>query len=438
VVGVFSHFGFTKANPFSHPYEIEVSFRDAKNLNPRAPVRIAGVDVGQVTKVEPAEGSAATVTMQLKDDALPLHEDARFKVRPRILFEGNYFVDVSPGSPSAGTLEDGATVPTSQTATAVQQSEVLGVLESDTRRNLRILLDEYGTKGLGRGGAEALNRTIPYLAPAYRRSSLTNDALLGTEPDRDIPRLLRGQANTAGALADNPEALKELVTDLNAVARGFGSQSQALAASVPALDDTLRAAQPALAEVNAALPTLRAFSREALPGVRSTTPTLDLGIPWIEQTRALVAPSELRGLAADLRHLVPGLVRLNTRLVPTLDQLRPLSSCTNHVLVPFMSTRIPSIEAGNSDQLVREQIMRSFVGLAGESRVSDANTPVFHIQAVPPAKLAGVHGGRIEPAAPPNPNMPPQHRPDVPCETQDPPNLSAPGGAANIYSGSGG
>jgi hypothetical protein len=71
--------------------------------------------------------------------------------------------------------------------------------------------------------------------------------------------------------------------------------------------------------------------------------------------------------------------------------------------------------------------MRSFVGLSGESRVADANTPVFHIQGVSPTNLTA---GRIEPAAPADPNTPPEHRPDVPCETQQPPNLAAPGGSA--------
>jgi phospholipid/cholesterol/gamma-HCH transport system substrate-binding protein len=179
--------------------------------------------------------------------------------------------------------------------------------------------------------------------------------------------------------------------------------------------------------VNAALPTLRAFSREALPGVRSSVPTLDAAIPWIVQARGLVGEDELKGLAADLRQAVPHLVKLNHRLIPALRQLRALSSCTSSVLVPFVESPIPSIEAGNSGQAVRSQLMRSFVGLAGESRVTDANTPVFHIQGVSPLNLTA---GRIEPAAPANPNMPPEHRPDVPCETQQPPNLAAPGGSA--------
>jgi phospholipid/cholesterol/gamma-HCH transport system substrate-binding protein len=434
LIALLAYFGFTRANPFSNPFELKASFRNAQNLGPGAVVRIAGVDVGEVTEVQAADGSdAATVTMALSDEALPLHRDTELRVRPRILLEGNYFVDIAPGSPSEPELDEGATVPVGQTASSVSLPDILSVLQSDIRSDLRTLLREYGSKALQDGGAEGFNRTIPHLAPAYRFSALTNDALLGADPDRDVQRLLRGQARTFAALADDPRALEELVTDLNAVAAALAGQDAALAASVPALRDTLRAGLPALAEVNEALPTLRLFAREALPGVRSSRATLDAAIPWIRQARGLVRSDELRGLAADLRRAVPRLVRLNDRLIPLLGELRALSSCTNRVLVPFAEAEIPSIEAGNSGQEARKQILRSFVGLAGESRVNDANTPVFHIQGVYPGKIGGPTG-RIEPAAPPDPGTPPVHRPDVACETQEPPNLAAPGGPVADYS----
>jgi phospholipid/cholesterol/gamma-HCH transport system substrate-binding protein len=436
VILVATYFGFTKANPFADPFELKAVVRDAQNLKPRAPVRIAGVDVGKVTKIEAAEDgrAAATVTMELRDDALPVHEDATIDIRSRILLEGNFFVDLKPGSPSAAHYESGDTIPITRTTASVTLPDILSVLQSDVRTDLQTLLREYGTEALSKGGAEALNQAIPSFEPAYRFSALTNDALLGVEPERDIGRLLRGQQRVFEALADDPEALRELVTDLNTTAGALASQDEALAASVPALRDTLRAGY-ALGELNAALPTLRAFASDALPGVRSSTPALDAAMPWITQARGLVQQDELRGLAADLRQAVPSLVRLNARLRPLLGQLRALSSCTNSVLVPFMESEIPSIEEGNSGHLVREQVGRSFVGLAGESRNHDANTPVFHVQGVNPLNLAT---GRIEPAAPPDPSLPPPHRPDVPCETQEPPNMQAPGGPATQFTGSGG
>ena len=233
-----------------------------------------------------------------------------------------------------------------QTATAVSLPDVLAVLTKDTRADLQTLLEEYGTKGLANGGAEAVNGTIPYLRSAYRRTAITNQALLGVQPNRDLRRLLRGQARTAAALVAQPETLKQLVTDLDSVAGALASQDSAFEASVPALRDTLRVGYPALADLDATLPVLRAFSVEALPGVRSTAPTLDVGIPWIAQARALVRPAELGGLAAELRATVPSLVKLNQRLVPLNGRLRPLSSCTNSVRCRSPSPPSPASRRG--------------------------------------------------------------------------------------------
>jgi phospholipid/cholesterol/gamma-HCH transport system substrate-binding protein len=438
VIGLLAYFGFTKANPFADPYELKAVVDNARNLQPRSTVRIAGVDVGKVTKVEPITESepATRVTMELREDALPLHQDAELKVRPRIFLEGNYFVELHPGSPSAGELDDGDTLPRSQTSASVSTSEVLAVFQSDVRTDLRSLLFEYGTRGLEGGGAAGFNRAVPYFEPAYRRSALANDALLGERPNRDQRRVLRGQQRTLEALASDTGALRELVTDLNVTAAALAREDLALEQSVPALRDTLRTGLPALASLNAALPSLRAFAREAVPGVRSSTPTLDVAIPWIRQQRALMSEAELKGVARALRGSIPSLVRLNRSQLDLLGQARALASCTNTVLTPFSRSPIPSAEPGNSGQEVRRQVMRGLVGLAGESRNHDANTPYFHIQTVKPTNLAGANGGRLEPLAPPNPNVPPPHRPDVPCETQEPPNLDAPDGPGVAPSGS--
>jgi hypothetical protein len=239
----------------------------------------------------------------------------------------------------------------------------------------------------------------------------------------------------AEALTVDEPALKDLVSDLNTVAGAVAREDESLRAAVPALRDTLRAGSPALASLNSALPPLRAFAREALPGVRSSDETIDAALPFLRQARALVAPDELQGTAAELRRQIPNLVSLNRRLIPFLGRQRELASCTNEVLVPYSRSPIPSGERGNSGSLVREQIQRSFVGLSGDSRTYDANTPFFRVQAVPPQELAA---GQVQPVPPSNPNTPPPHRPDVPCETQKAPNLNAPQGATAQFTNTGG
>src|SRR6476619_7898759 len=97
LVGVY--LGFTKSIPFRHHYTVTAAFLSANNLKKASPVRIAGVEVGKVTKIERASKGAngAIVTMQIQDKGRPIHEDATFKIRPRIFLEGNFFVDVTQG-----------------------------------------------------------------------------------------------------------------------------------------------------------------------------------------------------------------------------------------------------------------------------------------------------------------------------------------------------
>jgi virulence factor Mce-like protein len=439
LIALLSYFGFTKANPFAHPFVLHAVFDNVNNLKPNSPVRIAGVDVGKVTKVDAVtkgEG-AARVTMEIKKKGLPIHSDAHVKVRTRIFLEGNFFVDLQPGSPSAPKMKDGGTIPIEHTAAPVQFGQLLTALQSDTREDLKVFLREY-SKGLAGKGARGFNESIPYWKPAYRDSALANDATLGEQPDQDLQRVLRGQQRTFAALDADEGALRGLVTNFNITAAAFASQDQALSASVPALRDTLRAAQPALASVNGALPSLRRFALDALPAARSSDPTLSAALPFIRQARLLMRRSELRGLAAELRRQVPNLVALNTTSIPVLTQARALSACTNNVLIPFIRSPVPNVNGpdgshGNTNQQVRYQIQRDFPGLAGESRLSDGNNQPFHTSAAP-APVG------VQPAPPPLTTIDgkpqfrmPSRRPDIPCETQQPPNLNAPGGATSAF-----
>ena len=126
VVAVF--LGASKDIPFTRPFELKAVFENAPPILKNQSVRIAGVEVGKVSKVEPVGGDspAVVVTMKIKDEALPIHKDATIKVRPRLFFEGNLFFDVKPGTPEAGDVEDGDTIPVTQTSAPVQLDQVLG------------------------------------------------------------------------------------------------------------------------------------------------------------------------------------------------------------------------------------------------------------------------------------------------------------------------
>ena len=187
VILIATFLAFTKDIPFTKPFELKATFENSPPIQKNQAVRIAGVDVGKVSKIEPVGGDspAVVVTMKLKDEALPIHKDATVKVRPRIFFEGNNFFDIHPGSPSSPELDDGDTLPASQTSAPVQLDQVLGTLQieharepAQAARGLRRGAEQQAAAGRGRRpgsrevkgktAGQALNQTLDYSPEALR------------------------------------------------------------------------------------------------------------------------------------------------------------------------------------------------------------------------------------------------------------------------------
>jgi len=428
ILAVAVYFGFTKSNPFDDPYEVRAAFRTVNNLAPRSPVRIAGVNVGRVTKVEPlGDGRrGAVVTMEIEEAGLPLHEDATFKVRPRIFLEGNYFVDVRPGSPSAPVLDEGETVPVQQTAAPVQFGDFLQTLQSDTRDDLRRVLQEYG-RAFDSDGGDAYHRSMRYWRPAFENSAVVNDATRGIE-EHDLSEYLRGSARVAAGLDRDPDRLRSLITNFARTADAFADEQSQLAAAIRQLPRTLGTGRRALGVLRTAFPPLRRLVADMRPTLRSAPAALDAQLPLLRQLRGLTSAPELRGLVRDLRPVVPDLVELNRGGVALQEQQRLLSSCQNLVVNPWQNERIPDPNFRSTGPIY-EEAAQTFPGLAGESRSFDANGQYvrslannanyayligegrFYLTSTP---LQGIN---------PPPTREPRYRPDVPCETQERPDL---------------
>ncbi|MBA2763841.1 MAG: MCE family protein [Thermoleophilaceae bacterium] len=444
VLAVVIYFAYGGQRPFTETFAVDAVFSDVNDIKRGSPVRTAGVNVGTVTAIEPiGDGSnLIRLSMKIDDAGLSVHEDARVTVRSRIFLEGNYFVDLEPGTPSAPELASGATLPVNQTASPVQFGELLTALQSDTRDDLRSFLAEF-SKGLDRGGAEGFNEAIRHWEEAYRNTAIVNEATLGRRP-HDLRGVIAAQQKIFGALSRDERSLRDLVVNLNRTAGAFAREDDALRATIPALRDVLTTGRPALQSLNRGLPSLGDFADAALPAARSSRPALDEQIPFTRQARLLVGRNELGALAPRLRKTVPRLAHLNLQQTRTLEQTRAFASCQNNVLLPFSKTPIPHPYFEKLDgEPFFEQSPRSFVGLSGESRLSDANTPYFRVQAGGgPASLVspGVLGDDVfaqldfplQGIVPLRPDRQPSFRPDVPCETQEPPNLEPVAGGPEL------
>jgi ABC-type transporter Mla subunit MlaD len=395
-------------------------------------VRVAGVNVGKVEKVaSPGKGiGGAIVTMRMQKSGLPLHADATLKVRPRLFLEGNYFVDVFPGSPSAPLLEENALIPATQTKALVSVGQVLNVLQRDTREDLRLLLQELG-EGVIEGG-KGYNRSLPFQAPAFKYSSIVNEATLGQDPDgRALSRYIASASSVAEGLNRDPEALKNLVTDFATTAGAFASEQRNLSATFDELPRTLAVGQRALGSLNRAFPPLRRFVAAYRPAVRTSGPALDAQLPLVRQLRGLVSRPELQGLVTALRPLVPDLAELNRDGIELQEEQRLLASCQTGVVLPWQNDRIPDAIIPAKGKVFEEGV-RWLPGIAGESRSFDANGQYIKTTADGGNFAMATGDGRfflmgspLQGVQPPKVAKDPPLRPDVVCETQERPDLAA-------------
>ncbi|MBE2318222.1 MCE family protein [Solirubrobacter sp. CPCC 204708] len=454
VIAVIMYFGFTKDIPLKSGFELRAQFQSANSIRPNSPVRIAGVEVGKVKAVEPVEGSNdAMLVMELKDSALPLHENATAKIRPRIFLEGNFFVDLKPGTPGSPQLESGDMIAVTQTASPVQLDEILTSLQADSREDLTKLLKGLNTTltsepteeqdadshelAQGETAAESFNDALDDIPAAERSTAQVLEALMGTQPTRDINRLIRGTARTAEELSRYEQSLQDLITNLNTTTAALAGESANLRASIRELPPTLAAANSAFDALNAAFPPTRAFATEIRPGVRETPATIEAAFPWIEQTRALVQPEELGGLAAELSPATVDLARLIDRATELLPQVDLLSRCVRDVVLPAGDLVVQD-EFTNGEENYKE-FFYALVGIAGEGQNFDGNGMYVRFQtgggsqtlSLGPnsTSLGELFGNFIEAPLGNRPAMPPKkptYRDDVPCHTQTLPNVNGP------------
>ncbi len=388
-IAVGTWFAFAKDIPFTKPYEMRATFDNAASIQLRSPVRIAGVNVGQVSKVEPADddSTATVVTMKLEDEALPIHKNAELKIRPRIFLEGNFFVDLKPGTPAAGEIDPDDPIPSTQTSAAVQLDQVLGTLKSDARKDLQELVqglgegfggepkpdeaadDDRDTRGETAG--ESLNDSLDNSPEALRGTAIVNNALLGRNAG-DLRRLIRGTQKVSAALASREDQLKDLISNFNITTGALAAEQASLRRTIHLLPQVLERANPALDRLNATFPSLRAFSLELIPGVRETPATITAALPWIAQARPLVSPRELQGLVKILKPATRDLATFTDGFVKFIPQADLVNRCLLNNLLP---TGDVVIQDGNLTTGVEnyKEFFQSLVGLSGESQNFDGN-----------------------------------------------------------------
>jgi ABC-type transporter Mla subunit MlaD len=375
--------------PFSgSSYVLKAQFTSETQLHIPSEVRSAGVKVGEVVSVTQKSGQTGVVTMNIDPNGLPVHGDATVLIRPRIFLEGNFYVDLHPGSPNAPVLATGSTLPAPQASGPVQLDRVLAALNSDARANLQTLLQGIGG-GLnspstpaqdatqdpsvrGLTGGQALNQSLRYSVGAFRASAMVNQALLGLQPN-DLAGVVKGNEQVLRGLANSGAQLPSFVSTFNATLSALASRQQFLSATIAALPPWLQATDSALGPIQASFAPTKQLASALIPAVNQLDPTIGVALPWLSQSTALVSPAELGGL---LKYLTPAVQDTSSSLSATKTLLAAsdqFAQCFSHNIVPAGNQVIQDPPGASNGIPVYREFFQSAVGLAGASQNFDGN-----------------------------------------------------------------
>lgn len=453
VLALGTYLAFTKDNPFSSERQVSAVFRTSNLLAERSPVRVAGVDVGKVVRVERYEDTdLALVTMTWETDQV-LHRDATIKIRPRLFLEGNFYLDVKPGTPGAGELGDDAVIPVAQTSTPVQLDQVLTALQSDTRGALREAVkglgaalgsepsaaDDAGQALAVRGltGGEALGETLETSPEALEGTAKVFDGLLG-ERDGDLARTVSGFGRALRALGEQEQQLGSLVSDFATTTATLAARSDEVRDSVRGLAETSAAARGAFAGLRAATPATRQFATDLTASLPELPGAIDAAMPWLAQAAPLLSGAELGGLLEELQPATADLAALGDATRRWLPRIDAFDRCVTEVLLPTANVKVDDGEQSAGVESYKE-FWYAMVGSASEGQSFDGNGSLLRLQAAggPSIIKTGKTNYQQEPyfgkpvlpplrTAPAYSNQLPPLRRDRPCHANPVPDVNGP------------
>jgi virulence factor Mce-like protein len=337
-------------------YQVSADFPEATLLAQTGDVRISGVPVGRVVKME-RNGNRTHVTMEIKSRYAPIPSDTRAMLRLKTLF-GETYVELTPGSKTAPKMPDGGTLPNSQIARSVELDEVLKTFKPSTRRAFQRWLQSQANAIDGRGAD--INASFASLPPFVDSA----DKLLVTLDAQSVAvrRLVASTGDFFGAISQREGDLRGLITDSNHLFQTTAARNQDLA-------DVFRALPRFEREATLTLPQLARFARQAQPVVRRLQPAATEADPLFADVDRLAPQFDgffgrLDKVVAASKPGLPALNRILARIPGLLGEFQPVLRNINP-LVDYV---------GKNDH----EITAFFANVAAASQARDMTSNALH------------------------------------------------------------
>ena len=279
-------------------------------------VEVAGVKVGQITKVRELDGGDAALEMKLDKGTLDaLGTRPKAAIRPATFLGGpglSAYIELTPGG-DPGRF-DGGRIPKDRTQVPVEFDRVNEVLQDSARQGLQTTVAGLDA-ALANGGKEALGAVLTDAPPALGPTGRVLDAL-GGNAEGDLHRLVVKLSRAAAVLTATDGEIESVVDDLATVASTLADRAPELERSMATMPATLREARAGLTALDGTLTRLQATAPGARPSVARLTELLRKLPPVLQKATPLLA--DLRPVVADLK--------------PALDDLAPTAGLLRQLL----------------------------------------------------------------------------------------------------------
>lgn len=293
-------------------------------------VKVAGIEVGKVTKIEDTDRNTVIVTMKVDGDVVEsLGSEPTARVEPRTVLGGRYAIEVEPGGGGDFTGE----IPLENTSTPVELDAVLEALPQTAQESVQGIAGSTGPAlENSRESLSKLLRQAPdVLAPGGR----VVRAAQGNRPQQDLAELVTNLERTATVLTARDGQLDEIVSGLHETSVVLAGHRQALSATVRDLPTTLRQTRTNLTSLSGTFEQLGNTAEDLDPSVPGIVELVDELDPTLDEVKPLLA--DLKPLLRDARPAVRELVPVAKKGRGVLRDLRgPVLDRVNGPVVDFV------------------------------------------------------------------------------------------------------
>jgi phospholipid/cholesterol/gamma-HCH transport system substrate-binding protein len=337
-------------------YRFTVPFDEATQLAVESDVRISGVSVGKVKRVDLDDQGLAEATIELDDRYAPIPVDTQAILRQKTLL-GETYVELSPGSDASGTLDEDGSLPAAQVSDAVQLDEIFRAFDDRTRAAFQAWMQGQAAAFRGRGDdfSVAIASLDPFADEADRLLRLLDTQRLA------VRQLVRDGGETFAALSERRGQLRGLITNAEQVFSTTARRDQDLADAFVAFPTFLR-------ESRTTLERLERFAADTDPLVLQLRPAArELG-PTV---------TELGRLSPELEGFFVGLRKASNAAPRGFAALRDLLGDDLPPLLDRVETFLPQLNAIlEGVRLYRREIAAFLANVAAATNLPGGVNPL--------------------------------------------------------------